>query len=254
MIDVLVITCVLVLFRVTAFVQFMPPISGQGMPNTVKLGLSVALAVLLAPRYAMAAAVTLQPSLTGDYVWIHLAFLAARETALGAALAWMFGLSMVPVRIAGAWVAQEMGLTMAGLTSPMDAQPTNVVSQALEAIGVLMFFALNMHHVVLNALGRTFAGRPVGSGWLLPSQESVVHGVSRAVGHGFLTIAPVGILLFVTLLVLLITMRTAPQFNFMSFGMTLRLVAGMAGVVLFFPDICGAVQQLLYQTGAALIQ
>ena len=62
-------------------------------------------------------------------------------------------------------------------------------------------------------------------------------------------IAPIGILLFVVSLTLLVTMRTAPQFNFMSFGMTLRLAAGLGGMIMFLPELCGAVQHLLMLVG-----
>ncbi len=247
MIDAFIIAHVLILFRVTAFVMFMPPIAGQGIPGTVKTGLSVALTVLWGGIYAGPAALVLYNDLTGPALWVHLGILAFRESALGAGLAWILGLCLIPIRTAGVWIAQEMGLTIGGLSSPLDQQPTNVISQCLEAIGVLMFFTLNMHHTALASLGISFTRRPVGSGWIMPSWEGVVSAVSLAVNQGFWMIAPVGILLFVTLLVLLVTMRSAPQFNFMSYGMTLRLIAGMLGLVLFFPEIAGAAQLLLSQ-------
>jgi flagellar biosynthesis protein FliR len=254
MIEALVIATSLVLFRVAAFVAFLPPLGGTGIPATVKIGLSVALTVLLAPLYAGPAAVMLESASGrgGTATWVWLAFLTARETALGAGMAWLFGLCMTPVRVAGAWVAQEMGLTMGGLSSPMDMQPSNVFSQVLEALGVMMFFVMNLHHVVFFSLGKTFVARPVGTGWLLPTWDSLVTAVATSIDQGLVIIAPIGILLFVTILMLLVTMRAAPQFNFMSYGMTLRLVAGMIAVVLFLPEICGAVQLLLYQVGAGI--
>ena len=47
-------------------------------------------------------------------------------------------------------------------------------SKVLEALGVLMFFAMNLHHVVFFTIGQTFIARPVGTGWLLPSWDSLV--------------------------------------------------------------------------------
>jgi flagellar biosynthetic protein FliR len=142
-----------------------------------------------------------------------------------------------------------MGLTMAGLTSPMDQQASNVISQAMEAVAVLLFFVLDAHHVMFMILGQSFAIRPAASRWSMPSWESVLWSVNLSVDQGFLIIAPIGILLFVVSLALLITMRVAPQFNFMSWGMSLRLAAGMGGLVVFFPEICGAVQHLLVYIG-----
>jgi flagellar biosynthetic protein FliR len=83
----------------------------------------------------------------------------------------------------------------------------------------------------------------------MPSWETVLWSVTQSVDQGFVIIGPVGVLLFVVSLTVLVTMRTAPQFNFMSYGMTMRLVAGIGGLILFFPDICGAVQGLLLFVG-----
>ncbi len=249
MIDIMILATLLVLFRIGAFVAFLPPLNGQGMPSTVKIGLSVALTFVLAPHHAPEIALAMGPSSSDSAAWAQLAYLTVRETALGAGLAWLFALCLVPVRIGGAWVAQEMGLTIGGLTSPMDQQPTNVVSQMLEALGVMLFFLLNLHHVMFWTLGQSFAIRPAASRWSMPSWETVLWSVTHSIDEGFLVVAPIGILLFVVSLTVLVTMRTAPQFNFMSYGMTLRLIAGLGGLIVFFPELCGAVQQLLTFVG-----
>lgn len=247
--DALIIACMLILFRVAAFIAFLPPLNGQGLPSTVKIGLAVSLVAILAPEYAVQTAFMLQSPQSDGIAWMQLVFLGVRETALGAGLAWLFSLCMVPVRIGGAWVAQEMGLTMGGLTSPMDQQSSNVVSQLLEAMGVMMFFLLDLHHVMFFTLGQSFRLRPAASSWSMPSWDAVLWSVTQSIDQGFLIVGPIGILMFVVSLTVLITMRAAPQFNFMSYGMTLRLLAGLLGLVIFFPELCGAVQQLLLFVG-----
>jgi flagellar biosynthetic protein FliR len=244
-----IIACLLILFRVGAFIAFLPPLNGQGMPATVKIGLAISLVAVIAPQHAVQIAISSAGDFSSAGAWLHLAWLVIRETALGAALAWLFSLCFVPVRVAGAWVAQEMGLTMAGLASPMDQQSSNVISQVLEAIAVLLFFVMDLHHIMFWMIGRSFVVRPAASGWEMPSWETVLWSVTQSVDQGFVIIGPVGVLLFVVSLTVLITMRTAPQFNFMSYGMTMRLVAGIGGLILFFPDICGAVQGLLLFVG-----
>jgi len=247
--EAFILATLLIFFRVSAFVAFLPPLSGQGIPATVKIGLSVAITYLLAIKHAPVMALTLRLSDHGTGAWLELAFLGIRETALGAALAWLFSLCLVPVRIAGAWIAQEMGLTLGGLSSPMDQQPGNVISSMLEAFSIVMFFVLDLHHIMLYSLGKSFSLRPAAGAWAMPSWNTVVWSVTHAVDDGFLIVAPIGILLFIVSLTILITMRTAPQFNFMSYGMTLRLAGGLGGLILFLPEVCGAIQQLLYRVG-----
>lgn len=252
MIEAIIIASLLILFRVVAFVSFMPPLAGQGLPQTVKLGLSVALTVILVSFHAWDGAVAILNAPSGQGYLLFLFVAALKESAFGAGMAWLFGLCIVPMRIAGAWVAQEMGLTIGGIFSPMDHQPTNPVSQGLEAIGVMLFFALNLHHVMLLALGTTFSIRPVASAWIMPGWDHVVYLVSTSINQGFIVIAPLGVLLFATVVMLLITIRAVPQFNFMSYGMTVRLAAGMGGLVLFFPEIFAAVQGILMNAGTGV--
>ena len=249
MTEAFILATLLIFFRVSAFVAFLPPLNGQGIPATVKIGLSVAITYLLAIKHAPVMALSLRLSDHGAGGWLELGFLGIRETALGAALAWLFSLCLVPVRIAGAWIAQEMGLTLGGLSSPMDQQPGNVISSMLEAFSIVMFFVLDLHHIMLYSLGKSFSLRPAAGVWAMPSWNTVVWSVTHAVDDGFLIVAPIGILLFIVSLTILITMRTAPQFNFMSYGMTLRLAGGLGGLILFLPEVCGAIQQLLYRVG-----
>ena len=249
MTDAIIIASVLILLRIAVFVALLPPVGGQGLPSTVKIGLALALTVVLAPRFAPATAMILKVHSTPTGAWVSLGYFAVRETALGAALAWLLSLCLVPVRVGGAWLAQEMGLTMAGLTSPMDQQPSNVVAQMLEALAIVLFFLFDLHHILFLSLGESFALKPSSSAWAMPSWDVVLWSVSQSVGHGFLVIGPVGVLLFVVSLTILITMRTSPQFNFMSYGMTLRLIAGIGGLFIFLPEICGAVQRLLIFVG-----
>jgi len=245
MTESVVVATMLVLFRVAAFVAFMPPMSGKGLPNTVKIGLAIGITMLLAPLHIFTAAQQLHLAETGPAAWLQLAWLGGRETAIGAGLAWLFGLCLVPARIGGAWIAQEMGLSLGELTSPMDHQPASPVSQALEAVGVLLFFALNIHHVMFFALGRSFVNRPLLQEWSMPGWESVVRAVAATEQAGLIIVAPVGILLFVTSITLLVTIRAAPQFNFMSYGMTLRLIIGLGGITLFLPDILTSLQYFI---------
>ena len=247
MFESFIIASALVLFRCAAFVAFLPPVAGRSIPNTVKIGLAVGLTVVLAPRFAGASAIGLMATVHGKGAWLWLSWLAVRETMLGIALAWLFGLCLVPVRIAGAWIAQEMGLTMAQISSATDNQQSNIISQGFEAIGVLMFFGLNLHHAMFVVLGSSFASRPAAAAWSMPTWDAVMYAITKVEHQGFLIIAPIGILMFVVTMTLLVTMRTAPQFNFMTYGMTLRLAVGLAGMILFFPDVCSAMQHFLNQ-------
>ncbi|MFY9253077.1 MAG: flagellar biosynthetic protein FliR [Fuerstiella sp.] len=246
MITAFILATVLCLIRISAFVAFLPPISGKNMPNLVKIGLSVAITLCIAPQYAADIVPELVKS-GAHQGWLKLSILALREFVYGAAMAWMFGLCMVPVRIAGAYVAQEMGLTLGGLTSPTDQQPSNVISSALEGLAVTLFFCLNLHHIAISSLGLSFARQPIAGFDMGVLWIRVLSVVSKTQQQGLLMVAPIAILLFIVVVTLLATMRFAPQFNFMSFGMPMRVAAGTLGLVAFFPEMCAAMGVFMRQ-------
>lgn len=244
MIEALIVAYFLVLSRLAAFVMFLPPIGGRSTPHTVKIGLIVGLTCLLAPLSAPAVATSLWHSGQSTQ-WLAIGLLVIRESLLGAGLAWLCGLALVPARVAGAYVTQEMGLTLGSLVSPVDDQSAAPLSQAWEALAVILMFTLNVHHFFLAAIGFSFRSRPAGGSWSLPSSETAIAAVSRVETQGLLAIAPIGLILFVTLIVVTLTLRLAPQFNFMSVGMTVRLGGGLLALLVFFPEVLAALQYFL---------
>ncbi len=248
----LILACLLMLFRVAAFIMFLPPFNGQGLPNTVKVGLSLALVVVLAPRYAPQIALVLDHPKSPDAVWLQLAYLGVRETALGGA-----GLVVRPLsgsranrrRLGSSGNGADDGRTDIA-DGPAGEQRDFAGSGSRGRFAVLCSrrSSRDVHGtwtVVRDSTGREH--------WGMPSWDTVMWSVSMSVDQGFLVIAPIGILLFVVSLTLLITMRVAPQFNFMSWGMALRLIAGIGSLVMFFPEICGAVQHMLSYVGREVL-
>lgn len=219
MIESLIIALVLVLFRVAAFVAFLPPVAGNNLPKSVKVGMAVALTMVWGPMHAPMIAGGLIAQGGIEIAWPMLAWLTVRETLFGIALAWLLGLVIVPVRIAGAYIGQETGLTIATLTSPTDQQNSNIFAQGLEALAIMMFFAMNVHHVMFRILHASFLRFPTVGEWNLDGMDWIVGRVSNAGIAGLQIAAPVGIVLFAGLITLLMVMRAAPQFNLFTFGM-----------------------------------
>lgn len=235
MITALAVALLLVFLRVGAFVTFLPPFSGANIPQTVKVGMVIALTALWGSKVVPGVAVSLDPVISDN--WMLLFWLGIRETMFGAALGWLLGLILVPVRVAGAWLVQEMGLTMSAVTSATEPGETNVLSQVLEVAAVLFFFGSNIHHEFLRLFNVSFDAFPLGRAWNLPSQEWIVGSIVQSTSLGLGIAAPVGIVLFTSLIATLLMMRQAPQFNLFTFGGPIRLIVGLGGLIWFLPAI-----------------
>ena len=226
----------LIPIRVSAFVLVLPVLSGRNPPNTIKIGLAVSLSLFWwscgVPSDYLA------PLLGGGWAGgPAFCFAAVREVLLGAALGFALGLFLIPVQIAGAFIAQEMGLSMATQTDPGGQATTSNVNQLFHSLGILLFFGLNLHHVVLSVLHASFFSRPVGSRFTLPASSQLLTSMREIEEAGLLLAAPVVAALFIALIVLMATMRTAPQLNLFSVGLPFRLAVGLIASAIFLPEI-----------------
>jgi len=243
MITALAVALLLVFLRVGGFVAFLPPFSGTNIPHTVKVGLVVALTALWGAKIVPSLALSLNPEVTDN--WMLLVWLGIRETLFGAALGWLLGLILVPVRVAGAYIVQEMGLTMSSVTSATDPSESNVLSQMLEVAAVLFFFGSNIHHEFLRLFNVSLETFPLGRTWNLPSQEWIVGSILQTTTLGLGIAAPVGILLFACMIATLFIMRQTPQFNLLTFGGPVRLLVGLGGMIWLLPSLLAGMAHCL---------
>ena len=231
----------LVLVRVSMFVAFLPLFGGKPLPKTVKIGLAMSLLGLSIPEAMTSSQIVANSS------WSWLGWLVIRESVVGAGLGWLLGMMFVPVRIAGSLIAQEMGLTIATLTSSTGEGNSNVVSELLDAIVVLAFLSLNGHHLFFHALQRSWGLFPVGGPIDLSKIWPVGKTIVETESLGLSLAAPILFVLLMTTATLLFVMRQTPQFNLFNFGMPVRLLAGLIALVVFVPDLIHSALAMMAQ-------
>lgn len=238
MIEVWVASFSLILARVGMFVAALPMFGGRDVPTVVKIGLSFGLAVLWFDPTMVQNPVATSGAPSLD--WFPFALALAHEAILGLVLGFAFGLFFVPLHVAGEYLGQEMGLALGPMVDPTADNPAAVVTQIFEMLGMLVFFGLDGHHTFLAALHVTFLHWPIGGTGGVPAVTYLVHGAAASQEWGLLLVAPIGIALFATTVVLALLSRAAPQFNNFSVGIALRVLIGLAALILLLPDILAA--------------
>jgi flagellar biosynthetic protein FliR len=250
-IESLVLSFSLILARVGAFVAVLPLLGAATTPRTVKIGLSVALAMLY---FMLLGGSVLPASFAGDnsLSWAAFVVVLMKETLLGAFLGYAMSLVMLPVRIAGDYLGQEMGLALATQADPTAPNPSIVISQLFEMFAGVLFLGLDGHHLFFAALHSTFLRIPLG-GWSgLSAAGPMATGLAQAQEWGLMLAAPVGAILFLTSIVLALLTRAAPQMNLFSIGFGLRVGIGLAAVLLLLPDFVTALVRTLAHMSAVL--
>ncbi len=102
---------------------------------------------------------------------------------------------------------------------------------------MLIFLGSNVHHLVIGTLYSSFARLPVGEPLQMFQMSTFSQGLANAERWGLELAAPIGIILFLTTVLLTIMIRTSPQLNLFSVGIVLRIGIGLVASFVFFPDI-----------------
>ena len=228
---------ILALVRVAAFVGTMPALGQDFVPRMVKVTLAMVFALIVAP--------TPENPVPESLGWIGISVGVGREFVVGAMLGFSCGLLLESVKVLGAYVGHQMGIAMGSTENAIDSQAVTMLGQVLEVFAVTALFSVNAHHMMLLGLSRSFIDLPVATtwgGWLAERMAANAIGVTEL---GLLIGGPIIVFLFAITCFNGVLMKASPQFNLFAVGMPLRVAGGLAGLLIWFPQILTTITRLL---------
>ena len=217
--------------RCMAMLSTAPVLGENYVPLPVRALLSVALAFMMLPITKVAP----MPdpfSLAGVVAMVE-------QAVIGGVIGLALQLTMAVVSMLGFLASSQIGFSMAQMNDPVNGQQSDVVSGMLGLVGILVFFAIDGHLVLVGVLGQSFRAWPVGSGY----SGLLLHTVALNVGWVFAAAILLALPIIFSTLVVQIGMgflnRIAPSLNLFSLGFSLVTLFGllmMAQVVRFIPE------------------
>ncbi|MBR0575947.1 flagellar biosynthetic protein FliR [Proteiniclasticum sp. BAD-10] len=208
-----------ILVRVTAFMVLIPGLSPKSLPATAKLALSFGIALIVYQTL---------PPVPGYAEPVLFILSALRETLIGLAMGFAGKLIFSAVEMAGQFVDFQAGYSMGALYDPITGATASHYGRFFSWLAIMVFFLLDLHHVLLLALMESFQIAPAGQlGFGAVKLDAVVHLFSLAFRMGFSMAAPLLIVLLLTDLVMGIISRTVPQINVFMLGMPLKTLVAM---------------------------
>lgn len=230
----------LTLSRIAVIVGLTPFFGGSQVPRLLRVGIAVALALVWwqVPDHNDE---LLRRASGAAWLWL---LLMGREVVIGLGLALAMRLVLVPARIAGEFIAQEMMLSFAASTSPQSETPSTLPGQFLEITALVLFFGLDGHHILLAILHAAWSSWPIGQWQLWPHSDWL--GAIRLVMNSGLQLAlPVVACLFFSGIALALWARAAPSLNLFSLGFVLRVLAGLVALYVFAPVVIVGLAQVV---------
>lgn len=219
--------------RILALFSAAPVIGEAAMPVTVRILLSLVLALVMLPMSTAAGAAAIDPfSLHGVMATIE-------QAVIGGVLGLAFHFAMSVIGVLGFMVSSQMGLSMAVMNDPLNGQSSDVVSALLSVLAMIVFFAIDGHLVLAGVVGASFKAWPLGQGWNLMLLQTVAYNVAWIFSAAMLLALPI---VFSTLVVQLgfgFLNRVAPSLNLFALGFSVITLFGLlmlAQVVRFIPE------------------
>lgn len=228
--------------RVLAWLSFDPLLGNRSIPNSVRVGLALVLAVAMAPLLPNPQAMAL---LSGDGVIILL-----QQIAIGMALGFSLRIVMAALELSGQFMGLQMGLSISTLYDPVNGAQTPVMGQFLVMAAVLMLLAMNGHHLILATLARSFIEVPIGAQISAHGFLMVVQWAGVIFSTGLHIALPVTAALLATNLAIGMMTRAAPQLNIFAVGFPLTLGAGFLVFYLVMAYLPPLVERLWLQAAA----
>jgi len=215
--------------RTLALFAGMPVFSQRAVPQRVKIGLALFIAVAAQPSLPAMPVVPLD-SLP------QLLVVVAQQLLIGLAMGFAVRLVFASLEFAGELIGLQMGLNFAGFFDPSTGSQGTSSSRFLGSMVAFLFIAINGHLMLINALVESFQAFPVGEEpfrFLRVAQPQVWGAEVFRMGL-WIALPLVTMLLFVNL-VLGIISRVAPQLNVFSVGFPLTVSIGLVGLVATLP-------------------
>lgn len=212
----------LVLVRVSVVLFLMPVFSTTMLPALPKAGLAMVISLLV---YSVVGADASRFPETALETGIHLGMELMLGLFLGLSVRMFFG----AVQLAGQVIGFQMGFSMINVVDPQSGASISIMEEVGYWVTVLIFLAMNGHHILILALIDSFALVKPG----LFVFQDVVMTELLAIGREMFVLAvtigaPVIAALIFTNAAFGLTAKFSPQMNVMIVSFPVMILAGLA--------------------------
>lgn len=229
--------CILV--RISTFVYAAPFFNLKNVPQKVKIGLSIAIALIL---------FQVLPYRQLEYTSVTgFGFLVIKEALAGLIMGFFANVCAQILIFSGNMIDMEIGFSMVQTFDPVSSSQVTITSNFYQYSVMLMMLITNMHHFILTAIADSFQIVPVGKAVInFGLYKAFLNFIIDYFVIGFRIILPVFAALLIVNTVLAILAKVAPQMNMFVIGMQLKVLVGLF-VLLFMVRMIPSVADFIFE-------
>ncbi len=225
----------MVLFRLTGIFVIAPVLGSKAIPGRIKILFAASMSFCLYPMLLnpdRPSAAMIAPILSGGVSLWLVGWQVAMELMVGTVIGYGSSLPVMGLQVAGNVADQQMGIGLGGLFNPELDEQGGVISEFYFIIAMMAFLIVDGHRMMLAALVGSFDTVPLGGFKIDGPVINLILGLLASMFDiGLRISAPLLCLVFLESVAMGFIARTLPQFNVLSIGFPLRLLAGGALMV-----------------------
>lgn len=210
-----------VLFRVGAFIMFVPVLGSAQFPARLKVGLIVLLSFSVFPMVP-------QEAIAQPKGLMGLSVMLFSEMLIGFSVAYIMRMIFTAVQVAGTMIDFQMGFGVVNVIDPQTQSQVSITAQFQNIFATFLFLALNGHHLTIHALIESFEMiNPHQFAFSASTAEFLVQAFAAMFVVAIQIAAPVMVILFFISVGLGLVARTVPQMNVFIVAFPLQIGVGL---------------------------
>jgi len=238
----------LIFLRVVGIVFSAPVLDSATIPVLFKAALAIAVSVLLLPVVGSGVSVA-NLGLATFVIGI------LSEIAIGVTIGLSVKLLFTGIQLAGQIAGFQMGFAVANVVDPATSAQIPILAQLYNLTAMLVFLAINAHHMFFSALVESYTLVPPLS---LQLHSELVGMMMRLAANMFVVGIKVGAPLIAVMLLVTaglgLVSRTVPQMHIFIVAMPLKILVGLVFMIILAPyltafliDIFSSYRTTLYE-------
>jgi flagellar biosynthesis protein FliR len=234
----------LVMVRLGAMIVIAPLFSSGVIPMKFKGLLAFFLALVIFPGL-YAKGITLPPDLGKYYVMVF------GEIVTGLYIGFLVSIIFTAFQLSGQYFAVQIGFGISEVLDPLAQVSVPIVGQLKNLIGLLVFLSMNGHHLMLEAIYRSYELAP------FVNLNKVVTGslmkfLLSSFSFMFIVAMKIAIPIVGTVFLISVSMgvlaKAAPQMNIMMLGFPFKIIVAFSVLVLISPLVIRVMHVSLEKT------
>lgn len=232
-----------VFFRIAAFFMAANVIFPSGTPKIFKICFSLFISAMLG--------VNIEVSITVGTTY-ELVIFAILETINGLVLGYIVNLCFYSLKMAGSLIDYQIGLSMSSTYDPNTNANATIMENFMYFIGLIVFFGLNAHHVLINSILNSFELIPIGYSIIDNNLGYIMKVFMEYFIIGIKIASPIVLILIITDLITGIISRSISGLNVMIIGMPLKMLIGLIFIIAALPFVINEIQEIFKGLGSVL--